>query len=257
MSGKRKNILLLIVLNLSFSLLLPAASPADLFAKANALFLKGDFKNATQTYEEIIRQQQMMSPALYYNLGNCYYKLTDYPNAILNYERALKYQPGDQDVLFNLRLANQRIEDKIEVVPELFYYRWFNALRGLMEAGSWAALSLMLLTLTAAGCYLYFLSTGVAMKKTGFYGALLTLLLSVACFTLGWSRYRITYAKNEAIIFSGSVSVKSAPTGNSTGLFLLHAGSKVKISDELEGWVKVKTYDGNEGWMLKEDLEII
>jgi tetratricopeptide (TPR) repeat protein len=234
-----------------------AASPETLFGQANQLFLKGDYKNAAASYEEILHSNKMVSPELYYNLGNCYYKLTDFPNAILNYERALKLEPGDEDVLFNLRLANQKIEDRIEAVPELFYYRWYNWLHTRLPAGAWGLIFLVFMSFAAAGFYMYVLSASIGLKKTGFYGALVSLIVGIGVFSLAWSRYQSTYKRKEAIIFSGSVSVKSAPTETSTGLFLLHAGSKVKATDQLEGWVKIKTHDGNEGWILQDDLEFI
>jgi glutamyl-Q tRNA(Asp) synthetase len=41
------------------------------------------------------------------------------------------------------------------------------------------------------------------------------------------------------------------------GLFIIHAGTTVEITDELGEWVKVKLEDGKEGWMIFGDLERI
>jgi len=255
---KRYRILILFVTGLCFGLNTQlGATAGTLFTQGNQAFLKGDYKLAATTYEEVLKSLQVKSPELYYNLGNCYFKLTDFPNAILNYERALKLNPHDEDVRFNLRLANQRIEDKIEPVPELFYYRWFKWLRGIMTSGAWAVWALVFIGLATLGIYLFVLGERVLHKAIGFYAAILLSGMGLLCFFMGWSRYNATYAQNEAIVFSGSVSVKSAPVENSTGLFLLHSGSKVKIYDTLDAWVKVRTFDGNEGWILKSDIEII
>jgi SH3-like domain-containing protein len=62
---------------------------------------------------------------------------------------------------------------------------------------------------------------------------------------------------HEAIVFSGSVSVKSSPIESGTGLFVIHAGTKVKITDELGDWLRIRIADGNEGWILSSDLERI
>ena len=100
-----------------------ALSTSSLFEEAGNAYMKGDYKTSVLLYEQILSEQQVTNAELHFNLGNAYFKLTDYPNAILNYERSLKRIPDDADVRFNLALANMRIEDKIEQVPEMFYKR--------------------------------------------------------------------------------------------------------------------------------------
>jgi SH3-like domain-containing protein len=51
--------------------------------------------------------------------------------------------------------------------------------------------------------------------------------------------------------------VKSSPIESGTGLFVIHAGTKVKITDELGDWLRIRIADGNEGWILSSDLERI
>ncbi|MGM3047353.1 tetratricopeptide repeat protein, partial [Bacillus cereus group sp. BC303] len=69
---------------------------------------------------------------VYFNLGNAYYKSNNIALAILNYERAVKLNPDNEDYQFNLKLANQRIEDKIDEAPQLFLTEWKNGIAGLM-----------------------------------------------------------------------------------------------------------------------------
>ncbi|MCC6769173.1 MAG: tetratricopeptide repeat protein [Bacteroidia bacterium] len=234
-----------------------SAPVEKLFDQGNQSFLKGDYKNAALNFEEILQEHHLKSPELYFNLGNCYFKMTDYPNAILNYERSLKLSSGDEDVLFNLNLANKKIEDQIVAIPELFDYRWFRGLYSMFDAGFWAVLTLILWSITVALGFVFVLGSTSTLKKAGFYGAIFSLLMSIGVFALSWASHRASYLQNEAIVFAGSVSVKSAPTETSTGLFLLHAGSKVKISDQIDTWVKIRTADGNEGWILLSDVEVI
>ena len=76
----------------------------------------------------------MESAILYYNLGNCYYKLGENTQAILNYERALLLDPSDASARYNLKMAQQAIVDKIEVLPELFLVRWYKGFVGYFSA---------------------------------------------------------------------------------------------------------------------------
>jgi len=48
----------------------------------------------------------------FYNLGNTYFKLEDYPNAISAYEQALKLDPNDEDAKHNLELARRMLEQE-------------------------------------------------------------------------------------------------------------------------------------------------
>jgi Tetratricopeptide repeat. len=63
-----------------------------LFEQANVQYNQGNYDSARIMYEDILNKD-LASVALYYNLGNTYYKLKDYPQAILNYEKALQLDP--------------------------------------------------------------------------------------------------------------------------------------------------------------------
>ena len=82
-----------------------AAEPAA-FEPANQQFQKGEFAAAAVAYEQILATDGPRA-AVYYNLGNCYQRLTRYGHAILAYERARLLSPRDQDLLANLALARK------------------------------------------------------------------------------------------------------------------------------------------------------
>ena len=63
--------------------------------------------------------------------------------------------------------------------------------------------------------------------------------------------------KKEAIIFTSSVVVNSAPTTNSTNLFSLHSGSKIEILDTIGEWINIKIANGKNGWIKKSDCKTL
>ena len=100
--------------------------------------------------------------------------------AILNYNRALKLAPSDDDIRYNLSIANAYVQDKIDAVPVFFAKRWLIGLGNSLSSNAWAALSLLFFALTLVGLGAYLLLRRVALQKAGFYGA----LVSVAAFAL-------------------------------------------------------------------------
>ena len=98
-----------------------AQSPEQSFDQANLLYQQNKFGEARDAYEAIVHEG-FVSGELYYNLGNAYYKTGDLGKAILNFERALRFMPNDDDLKHNLQLANLMIVDRIEPTPRLFLW---------------------------------------------------------------------------------------------------------------------------------------
>jgi SH3-like domain-containing protein len=60
-----------------------------------------------------------------------------------------------------------------------------------------------------------------------------------------------------AIVMSSAISVKSSPDSDATDLFVLHEGTKVVISSEVDGWAEITIADGKKGWTELSHLERI
>ena len=63
-------------------------------------YAESKFEDAVEIYEAALAEQGP-SAALYYNLGNAYYRTNNPGKAILNYERALKIDADDEDAKAN------------------------------------------------------------------------------------------------------------------------------------------------------------
>jgi len=73
--------------------------------------------------------------------------------------------------------------------------------------------------------------------------------ITVIILLLTQTSYHNNFTKKEAIIFSETITVNSAPTISSTNLFTLHAGIKVQIIDVIGDWINIKIANGNSGWI--------
>jgi tetratricopeptide (TPR) repeat protein len=241
----KKYIFLLILLNPWF---LQAADLKSLFEQANKAYTSQDFAKAQELYEQILGAGKE-SAQLYFNLGNAYFKQGDNIKAILNYERAKRLAPQNDDIDFNLKIANQFVVDNIIQLPRPFFSRWWSSLANLSSSDGWAKRSVVFFVLFLVLLGSYFFSRLLRIRKLAFYGAVLAAVISVFSFTLAYHQHKVIKDRTSALILCPRVTVKSAPSATGTGLFLLHEGLKVKITDKLERWSEIELPDGNKGWV--------
>ena len=93
------------------------------FSTANGLYKDGDFNKAVELYLSI-ENEGVESADLYFNLGNCYYKMNKVAPSIYYYEKALKLDPIHEDAQFNLAFAKRMTIDLIEELPKTFLQRF-------------------------------------------------------------------------------------------------------------------------------------
>lgn len=213
-------------------------------------------KIATIEEMESVLASGQESVQIYYNLGYSYYKEGELAKAILNFERAHRLAPSDEDIIYNLEQA-YAMTDKLQEIETVFFVRWWDALCNTMSSDGWAILFVVVFILMLSGGALFLFSDRVSLRKTGFFSALA--LLVVAIFSLSVSiqqRDKIVNSK-DAIIMTPSVTLSTAPDNNGSELVVLHAGTKVYIVSRLGEWCEVRLKDGNVGWIKIEHIEII
>ncbi len=224
--------------------------------QAEELYARGSYGEAADIYNKILSDGKE-SADLYYNLGNCYYRLGDNTQAIINYERALLLNPRDASTRYNLRMAQKAIVDKIEVLPELFFVRWYKNLETAYSADQWGYISVTMFVIFLIMAILFFYSHSIVIKKTGFIVAIVIFFFTIGSIYFAAKQNNRISEREYAIITAASVTVKGAPNDSGTSLFLIHEGLKVRVVEELGDWYNIRLADGNEGWVAKSDIEII
>lgn len=232
------------------------ATPDELWAQANAAYVDNDFHRAAALYRAI-EAQGLVSAKLYYNLANACFKQEQPAEAILYYRRALRLAPGDEDIRHNLSVVEARTKDTIERIPEFFLTTWIRSLRRTMSATAWTVLSLVLLAATLLLGLFYLLAQRLTLRKAGFYGMIATGLLFVAATSFAAGQRREQLDRSEAVVMATSAAVKSSPDRSATDLFVLHAGTTLRVTNRLEEWCEITIADGKKGWTEARNLETI
>ena len=237
-------------------LLLPLAANAYTKQQADSLYAAEHYQEAAKQYEALLKQG--VSSDLYYNLGNCYYRMDDMTRAVLNYERAQLLSPGDRDVRINLQMARSKTIDKIVPESEMFFVTWYHSLVNLMSVDGWARMSLVSLIVAIILALAYLFSDLIWLRKVGFFTGLLFLVVFVLSNLFAYQQKQALVFRSGAIIIRSAVNVKSTPAHNGTDLFILHEGTKVTITDNtMKEWREIRVADGKEGWLPTKDLEVI
>lgn len=246
----------LLILMLCFACGLSAQTSEQLWNDANTAYINGHYAEAVRGYDSI-RAQGLESAKLYLNRGNAYYKQGMIGKAVLDYHRALKLAPSDEDVKYNLSIANTYVQDKIDVVPTFFLKRWISALRNSISGNGWAGLSVLFFLLAIACVIVYLLFENMNWRKIGFYGAICALVLFVFSLTSAARSKRLALHPHTAIVMSRAAPVKSSPDKGSKDIFVLHEGTPVTVRDSLGDYREVVIADGNKGWILNSAIEMI
>lgn len=227
-----------------------------LWDRANTAYVNGDYRGAVEIYEQILGRG-LASVKLYYNLANACFKEGQTGRAILFYRRALRLAPGNDDIRYNLSVAEARTKDTIEQIPEFFLVGWVRAVRHSMSCTAWSVLSLVVLACALALFLLYLLAPRLSLRKAGFYGTLAAAVLFMVTTWFALGERREMLDDTQAVVMSVSAAVKSSPDKSATDLFVLHEGTLVEITGRLDNWCEITIADGKKGWLESRMIEVI
>jgi len=253
----------------SFSLLTIgiAVLPAELaegttleekFREANQSYSQGEYEKAIDRYEELLG---IVGPSadLYYNLGCAALKAGHLGSAVVNFHRAARLQPRDEDIKANLNfikaLTKPESEEEIGEENLLFGFlvRWVFQL----TETELAVMQIVFLLVFAAGATLLAIGLSGMLRKATLAaaGAALVFLL-LNSLLLGIHIYRNNYV-HEAVVVQANAEARSGPGEDNTRVLLLPEGTLLRIRQERGGWVLVSLPSGRSGWIKEDMLEEI
>jgi tetratricopeptide (TPR) repeat protein len=227
-----------------------------LVVNANKAFLNKDYDKAIDNYQKVV-DQGYESPFLYYNLGNAYYRKGILGEAIFNYEKGLKLNPTDEDLLYNLKIANAHIVDKIDKVPEFLLLRWWKTFISIFSLRLLDIILALLFVLFLTAVWFFIFGKTSGYKKGGLFAGTSLLILLVLTVFLYIGKVDELKSSHYAIVLAKEVTAMTSPDESSKAIFILHEGTKVSAEDEVGMWEQVRLADGKKGWVLKNSLGFI
>jgi len=233
-----------------------AQTPEQLFQEGNALYQQGKLQDALQRYRTIL-DRGYVSGELCYNIGNVYYRTGRIAEAILFYERARRRMPQDEDLRHNLQMANLLITDRIEPTPRLFIWDFWDDIKNTFSAAGIIWTSYLAYLLALASVASFFLVRTFRLRRLTLLSTLLWTVLLVLGIVIAVAKISDMTRTDEAIIMEQVVTVKNSPDERASDAFVLHSGTKVRMTDQVADWVEIHLADGKVGWVARTALETI
>jgi tetratricopeptide (TPR) repeat protein len=215
----------------------------SIFVSANNLYRQGEYEEALNGYTTLL-SNGIQHSALYFNIGNSYYKLGEIGKAILFYKRAKKLDPWDQDIEFNLSFARS---NRIDQLKELSRPKFVELIsRPIYKISP----NLSLLSASATYFLIFVvLSISLFFKKQTFRQIALAFLVPLIFFIISSSVNISRINQREGVLLKQEGNVMSGPSLDYTLVFTIHEGMEFRILEEREDWARILLPNGMEGWL--------
>ncbi len=218
-------------------------------------YQEGNYDEAVSQFTKNV-QSGINNGKLFYNLGNAYLKQENLGRAVLWYERAHRLMPRDPDLRFNLEYARGLVKDQVEektspLIKSLFFWNYILSFSEIILLSIGFSISFWLMT--------FFRCIYSKKLKSFFLNIIYYSLLNISAVLIltGFYNYYDFIHVKQAVILPEKISIRSGLSDDSTELFTLHAGSKVKIQSEKNNYVKIYFSNGKLGWIKRSAIEII
>jgi tetratricopeptide (TPR) repeat protein len=231
---------LLLILLLLFPFHVSASDTTAEFDAANRLYAEGKFMEAAGAYQKILEAGQASS-AIYFNLGNAFFKSGQIGRAIAAYRQAQRISPRDPDVRANLQFARNQVQGPTMRTGRL--ERWL----GTLSLNEWTWLSAVAVWLAFVLLVLRQLRPSLARPlKTWTFAVSGVALLLVIGFALAFAG---SSSDKTAIVIVSEAAVRNSPFEESPNSFTARDGAELRVLDAKDDWLQVTDGTQRSGWV--------
>lgn len=249
---------------------------APTVAEADSAYNAGNFLQASAIYNEVAEEYGVSAPLLF-NMGNAYLQNGDYGNAMLCYQRAKKLDPANKKINSNIEYLTGKVEDankaeqkgrrkKVGEDTPNFFQTVHTSVAGNTSSNTWAGWAAATFLLFSGCVCLYLYNSNVLMRKTGFFGGIILLGISMICLVCAYMGAAESENRDYGVIVAYKTALQTEPGikgDNNKNEGVLTRGTRLRIiSEETDAqgtvnWYKVRLNSDYIGWIEAKDLEVI
>ena len=214
----------------------------NIIEKANNQYSSQEYSKAIISYNELI-QNGYYQYELFYNIGNCYFKMDSIGKAILYYEKALKFNSNDKNLKNNLKICNNLIIDKQEYIDIVIIKNIKHKIINILNLKTWIIILLL---------SLWTLTICLIKKDINFkIYYLIFFMMTISVFSV-YQYYNNVNNEDYGIIIQLSSDIKSSPSNNGNTIFTLHEGAKIEILQQNNTWSEI-SINNETGWVKNKN----
>lgn len=239
---------------------------ATITERADSAYSADDFARALGLYTEAL-QTQGASAELWYNIGNTQYRLGNLGKAIIAYQRSLRLDPTNEDARANLAFVSAKTVDRPGDSGS-FISNTADSIASSAMPDAWAWIALGLFALCITGAALYIFGGSIPLRKTGFFGAIVLLLATIAAVAVALRAASNATDSDRAVITASSTILSTSPRepkDRSEEAMLLHEGTLMEIIDSVAApgdttglkWLDVRIDNHHRAWIKSTAVERI
>lgn len=242
----KRIILLLLVFSASY-----CHADESTFQQADQLYKSQQYDSARVLFESMLAEDKQ-SAIVFFALGNCYYRLSDPVTAVYYYEKAIKLDPNNPDLKANIAFVRKQFKDKVNT-DRSGISGWVFSIVNDNHPNKWSGTAVILINFAFLSLIL---SRFLSAKKSriAFIAGSVALVLGISRLIPAWYQYSSITNHDQGIVKTDRTEIKSAPSENSSTVFILSEGTKVNITESNESWLEVNIGDANVGWIQREQI---
>ncbi len=243
-----KHRIILLIILVSLAAVVHAIQLDSVFQKAVTAFENKDYEASLDMFLSL-ENEGINNPDLYYNIGNCYFRLSSFGKSILYYKKALKIDRDHKAAQRNLEFVLTFTQDKqVEEEPDLISSIWLR-LQNSLSLNTLALVILVLFTIIILLLVLIMTRYRHRDKTSLIFIFSVTLLLIIVLSVISIVKYDARNSNSEAVLIATSAIGYSGPGEDFTRVFTIHEGMIFQVEKTEAEWSLIKLANGLGGWV--------
>lgn len=240
------------------------------FQEANELFSQGLkvasadkdkaralFDECLVRYESILEEGEVQSCELYYNIGNAHYMRGELGYAILNYRRALSFNPSHELSLKNLRVARSKVRSSTQAKAQdsalALLFQWHEKIPQSWRVGLVQGALLLL------GLSFWLLHSSLLHRSKARTVQFVAAALVFASLGSLIVEDQMRPERSGVVVVDSIVGRKGPHDYSYQESFTkpLSAGVEFRFLESREGWIHIELGDSRQTWVPKYSIEFM
>lgn len=229
-----------------FTLFLSTENITSKFNEGNIKYKEGKFREALDSYSK--ESKNILNWKLFYNMGDCYFKLDDFVNAKIYFLKAQRLKPFDSSIQKNLDVVNLKLNIKSKSNDDNFIRIVLLKIESIFSLNF---ISILLLIIIIISNFFIIMLVLSGRKRILLYGITFSLISLFLIY--GYHMYRVKkiHSRNMGVVLSEKARLRSGPGEENTVLYNVALGVKLKIIEQSGNWIYVSESDSIAGWIKK------